>query len=281
MKAKKLYARLEKDFISPKLSDDWARHMDKVGDYISENFKKRSMGVVCDYATEINHVYTAVFPTNDIMNKVLKKGKDAMLFVHHPAAWNMSKKEIWQQMNTKLLDKFRKNRISIYNLHVPLDNYGKYSTSATLAKALEIHPVNKITPYFGAYAGIIGKTKCSDVYQLSKQFEKAVKHKTSLYLYGDWEIKGKKVAVVAGGGNSVDTLKEIKAKNINVLLTGLTKLNDYSRPAHEFAKKNMINILGGTHYSTEKFACIEICKYFKKLGLKAQFLEGKPGFADL
>ena len=282
MEAKKLYARLEKDFIKPGLSDDWIRHMDKVKDYVSENFKKRSMGLVCDYAKEINRVYTAVFPTNDIMKKVLdKKEENVMLFVHHPAQWDLSKKEIWPQMDTKLLDKFRKKGISIYNLHVPLDNYGKYSTSVSLSKALDIKPVKKFSEYHGGYAGVFGKTECVDVYQLSKKFDRALGHKTKLYLYGDWEIKNKKVGVVAGGGNSVDVLQEIADDHINVLVTGLTKLNDYSKQAHDFAKKNKINILGGTHYSTEKFACIAMVDYFKKLGLKAEFLDGKPGMADL
>jgi putative NIF3 family GTP cyclohydrolase 1 type 2 len=76
-------------------------------------------------------------------------------------------------------------------------------------------------------------------------------------------------------------LQEIADNHINVLVTGLTKLNDYSKQAHDFAKKNKINILGGTHYSTEKFACIAMVDYFKKLGLKAEFLDGKPGMADL
>lgn len=61
MKATQLYQHLEKDFITPEMSDEWAQYMDSVADFLSENFKKRSMGLVCDFATEINKVYTAVF----------------------------------------------------------------------------------------------------------------------------------------------------------------------------------------------------------------------------
>lgn len=282
MNAEKLYARLEKDFIKPGLSDDWANHMNKVQDYISDNFKKRSMGLVCDYASEINKVYTAVFPSNNIMNKILENNNEnSMLFVHHPAVWDISKKEVWQEMNTKLLDKFKKSRISVYNLHVPLDNYSPYSTSTCLSNALSINTIKRFLPYHGGYAGIFGKTNCKTIQELSTKFQKAVCHKTSIYQYGIAEIHNQKVGVVAGGGNSVEILQEIADNNINVLITGLTKLNDYSKSAHDFAKKNKINILGGTHYSTEKFACIAMCSYFKKLGLKSEFLEGKPGFGDL
>ena len=282
MESKKLYARLEKEFIKPGLSDDWAKHMDKVQDYVSESFKKRSKGLVCDNNSEIKKVYTAVFPTDDLMKKVISKNeKDTMLFVHHPAIWDMSKKEIWQQMSAKLLGKFKESRISIYNLHVPLDNYGKYSTGMSLAKALDIRAEKPFAKYHGGFAGIFGKTKCIDVYQLSKKFDNAVGHKTKMYLYGDWEIKNKKVAVVAGGGNSIDILKEIAYAKINVFVTGITALSDYSEKAHDYAQKHKISLIGGTHYSTEKFACIAMADYFKKLGLKSEFLNGKPGMKDL
>jgi hypothetical protein len=48
MKAVKLYAQLEKDFITPSLSDEWARYMQSIADFLTDNFKQRSMGLVCD-----------------------------------------------------------------------------------------------------------------------------------------------------------------------------------------------------------------------------------------
>ena len=46
MKVTQLYQHLEKDFITPEMSDEWAQYMDSVADFLSENFKKRSMGLV-------------------------------------------------------------------------------------------------------------------------------------------------------------------------------------------------------------------------------------------
>lgn len=68
---------------------------------------------------------------------------------------------------------------------------------------------------------------------------------------------------------------------INTFITGITLLNDYSRKTHDAAKKNGINIIGATHYSTEKFACMALCDYFKTLGLKCQFIEDKPVMEDM
>jgi len=283
MKAVKLYSRLEKDFIRPGLSDDWAQHMNSIQDFLSDNFKKRSMGLVCDFATEINQVYTAVFPSAEVMKRILDSGThDAMLFVHHPSIWDIRKApEVFQQMDRKLLQAFRDRKISIYNLHVPLDNYGEYSTSVSLAKALGIKPQKPFAPYFGALCGVFGKTDLATVQDLRKRFRKAAGHEVSLYFYGDKEIKNGLVAVIAGGGNSVDMLEEISKAGVGTFVTGITALNSHSQKAHDFAREHKINILGGTHYSTERFACEKMCDYFKKLKLPSEFIGDKPVMEDM
>jgi putative NIF3 family GTP cyclohydrolase 1 type 2 len=283
MDARKLYQRLEEDFIKPGLSDEWAEEMEEVQDFLCENFKKRSMGLVCDNSEEIGKVYTAVFPTDEIMQRILAGSEtDALLFVHHPSIWDITKApKVFQPMNGELLRQFKERRISIYNLHVPLDNFGEHSTSTTLGKALGIESAKAFAPYFGGLCGVIGKTDCRTVIELSRRYDKAVGHRTALCPYGDNGIAGGKVAVIAGGGNDVEMLEEVAKEAVNTYVTGVTTLNDYSRKAHECAKKHRINILGGTHYSTEAFACRAICGYFKKLGLGCEFCVGEPGFADL
>ena len=76
MEAKKLYSKLEEDFITTSMSDVWFDFMQKdpVAEYLSENFKNRSMGLVCDFADNIDKVYTAVFPTKEVYKKLLMTG---------------------------------------------------------------------------------------------------------------------------------------------------------------------------------------------------------------
>ncbi|MBU0898918.1 MAG: Nif3-like dinuclear metal center hexameric protein, partial [Nanoarchaeota archaeon] len=252
MRAKQLYEQLEKDFIKPEFTDEWAKYMESISDFLTENFKKRSMGLVCNFAEEVNNVYTAVFPSNNVMKKVLEDGaKDAMLFVHHPSIWDIRKApDIFYQMDRELLKKFKEMNVSIYNLHVPLDNHGEYSTAVSLARALKIETEKPFAPYYGCMSGVIGKVGTKNLQNLKKAFESAVGHKVVLYEYGKDEIKGGKVGIVAGGGNSVENLKELSEEGINVFISGVTVKNDSSREAHDFAESNRINILGGTHYST-------------------------------
>lgn len=283
MKSIELYNYLERDFITKELTDDWARYMGDIEEYLSVNFKERSMGLVCDFASEINQVYSAVFPTKVVMQKIMDDGlTDAMLFLHHPSIWDIRRApKAFYQMDKALIEKFKENRISIYNLHVPLDNYSEYSTSKTLADALDIEIEKPFAKYRGALCGIIGRTKCKDMKELQDELSKILGHHASLYLYGNNIIKDGRIAIVAGGGNNKDTVSEMLESNVDVLITGISVNNESYSEIHVLEQKNHINVLGGTHYSTEKFACQKMCGYFEKLGLNSTFIEGEPVLEDM
>ncbi|MBN2052576.1 Nif3-like dinuclear metal center hexameric protein [Candidatus Woesearchaeota archaeon] len=243
------------------------------------------MGLVCDNSAEIGKVYTAVFPSDDVLKKILKSGeKDALLFLHHPMVWDIQVVPSVKSMNRGLLRKFKENRISIYALHTPLDKVGEYSTCVSLAKAIGLTVEKAFYPYYNQPSGVICKSGYDTREELAKQVQKVVGHKVKLWDYGWDKIADHKVAVIGGGGNDMNALKEMSALGINTFVTGVTRPSKDHHPAleaHEFAKKNKINIIGATHYSTEKFACIAMVDYFKKLGLKAEFVPDKPDFEDV
>ena len=283
MKAIKLYKKIEKEFAKKSIKEDnWFEKMIEVAEFLCKSFEVRNTGLVCDFASEINKVYTAVFPTDKVLRKIINdNATDAMLFVHHPCIWDIeNNKNAWSQMNPILLREFRKRKISIYCLHLPLDNYGKYSTSKTLADALGIKISKPFGQYNGATCGILGTSPVATASELDTLFAKTLGHDTSLYNYGDNALS-QKIAVVAGGGNDVKFLEQLVENNVNTLITGIAILNNHSQKAHEFAQKNKINLLGGSHYSTEKFACIKMCEFFDKFKLKAEFLDDKPSMGDI
>lgn len=282
MLAKDVYINLENYFVKPEMSDEFYQYMTELNPFLCDNFKKRSLGLVCDFTETIHHVFTAVFPTDEVLKKILEKPGKAMLFTHHACNWDLNKSAIgFYNMNAGLLEELREKQTSIYCLHTPLDNYSEYSTSKTLAEKLDIEIINAFINYSGAVCGIIGRTKCNTLNELQKKYSEAVGHPTSLYPYGDHEIEDGIVAVVAGGGNNMFVLPELYENNIHTFITGITLKNEISAEAHEYAEKNRINILGGTHYSSEKFACMAMCNYFEKLGLPAEFIEDEPCFEDM
>jgi len=129
--------------------------------------------------------------------------------------------------------------------------------------------------------GVIGITDCADIHELKERYSQVVGHEVKLYQYGSSEIANGRVAIIPGGGNDTDSVNEVIENGVNVLVTGLTLCNEYSIAVHELEKEHKINLLGGTHYSSEKFGCIAMCEYFETLGLQAEFVPDVPCFEDL
>lgn len=283
MKSNALYDQLEKDFVLPGMTDDWTQSMGSLSDLVTPQFKARSIGLVCDFAQHVITVRTAVFPSEKVMANVLDEGiEEAMLFCHHAATWDLRRApEVFTPIDRNLLEGFKTKKISIYVLHVPLDHYGKYSTSVTLAQSLGIVPEKAFAPYFGGTCGVIGSGKIKSTLELKKTLEGIVGHSAALYEYGDPTIANGKIACIAGGGNSVGFLKEIASEGVNTLVTGISAVNAHSQAAHNFARENLINILGGTHYSTEAGACRALCEYFEVLGLPSRYVDDDPVFEDM
>jgi len=285
MKATDLYNQLERDFVISVIEEDWYEgesvYDETFDEFVCENFKNRSMGLLCDFADEINKVYTAVFPSDKVLMKILDDNTtDAMLFLHHPLVWDLSKDIGFYQININLLRKLKERRISLFNFHLPLDNYGEYATSKSLADA-GVSIERPFAEYCGAMAGVIGTVDCKNVHELADRYSQVVGHKTKLYQYGESTIINKRIGVVAGGGNDEGIVNELIANGINVLVSGLSVNNSYSATAHQLETANKINLIGGTHYSSEKYACIAICEYFGKLRLPAEFIPDVPCFEDL
>jgi putative NIF3 family GTP cyclohydrolase 1 type 2 len=284
MRATDLYAKLNDDFIVEGIRDiDWINRMSELDGYLTSEFKQNGgMGLMCDFTDEIDKVFTTVFLSENVMEKLLNENiSNAMLFSHHPTSWDLKNRNGNYAPKAEYIAKLKERNISVYILHHPLDNFGKYSTCGTLANELKIHVEKPAFLYYGAMCGVIGTAVCAEIGELSERFSQAAGHRTSLYQYGCKNIQGEKIAVCPGGGNSVFVANEMMRHNAKILITGVTILNGRSRETHEFEKANGINVLGGTHYTTEKYAPMKMCGYFNGLGLPSEFIGDEPDFNDL
>ena len=186
MKAADLYTQLEKDFVKPEIVENWYNEGWSNKEYICDNFKERSLGLLCDFTEEINKVYTAVFASDKVLTKILDDGMtNALLFLHHPQVWEIGRPSnpniAFHDIDPELLGKLKERCISLFNFHLPLDNFGEYSTSKTLAEALGIKIEKPFGVFGGATCGIIGTTDCKTVQELNARYSQAVGHETKLY----------------------------------------------------------------------------------------------------
>jgi len=274
---------MEIDFRLSICSDDWSNM--SMNELITDQYRERYMGLLSDNTNEINYVYTAVFPSLDVLNKIIADNRrKALLFLHHPMQWVMPAIPVFTDIPIKHLRELKERNISIYNLHVPLDANGEFGTTFNFAKAVGISMTDEFCEYYGVNVGVIGTTECQTITQLKQRFETAVGHEVTLYPYGDEVIKESKVALVAGGGNDAETYPLLRDRGINTFLTGIMNMKTGHQPSidgHNSAKENGINVLAGTHYSTEKFACIKMVEYFSRLGISGEFISDTPCLDDM
>lgn len=280
MQSEKLYSLLEEDFELKKCKDKWSQM--NFNEFISPNFKNRYMGLVLDNTNIVNKVYTAVFPSEKVIKEILiKEEKNVLLFTHHPMVWDIRKTKTYNDIEVKYLKLFKKNSISLYTLHMPLDRVSEYSVNTNLCKALGLKKIGEFFKYHDLMVGIIGKTSITKIKDFVKHCSDVLRHEVKLYSYGEERIRKGKVAIIGGSGNLTSVYKELEKLHINTYLTGVTALTKRSENPHYFAKQKRINVIGCTHYSSEKFACIKMCDYFKKIGLKSEFIEDNPILDDL
>ena len=77
--------RLDKEFEIDKINEEeW--DLFNLGEYVTESFMKTHKGFVLDFTLEIERGYTAVFPSESVLDQILQSDmSDALLFTHHRA----------------------------------------------------------------------------------------------------------------------------------------------------------------------------------------------------
>lgn len=285
MKAKELYEKIDRDFQIVKYKDDWGLGVE-FNEYINPNFKERYIGVMLNNSDEIKKVYTSTFPDTIILNKILDRDEtDILLFSHHAMGYDPTLDGFpFYNIPIDYLKELKERLISFYVLHIPLDKNGVYSTSINLAKALQLSVDSEFCEYLGCKVGVICGTSFTNITDFALHVKKVVGHDIKVRQYGDETIEKQRVAIAAGGGCIDFIARELSALGVNTYLTGLTKPMPSFEPGMEFhriAKESKINVVGVTHYSTEKYACMAMVDYFAGLGIEAEFVEGEPCMEDL
>jgi len=284
MNAKELYEKIGRDFEIDKYKDDWS--FVESNEFINPDFRERYIGAMLDNTAEIEKVYTSTFPDTAVLDNILDRNEtDILLFCHHAMGYDPTLEGFpFYNIPAGYLKKLKERRISFYVMHIPLDRNGVYSTSVNLAEQLHLEITGEFCEYLGSKVGVVCKTAFTRLEDFTLHVENIIGHEIKVRRYGDEIINRKTVAVAAGGGCIDFVAREISTLGINTYLTGCIRPILSFEPNMEFhriARENKINLVGATHYSTEKFACMAIAKYFAGLGIEADFIEGAPCMEDL
>lgn len=266
MKAQDLYNALEQEF------RPW--ECTEVFDTIGLQFHNTD---------QVNRVYTATFVSDEVMDQLeALDAADCLLFTHHPVPQRKDLTRNSPPPSPQTVRRLKERRISVFNYHIPLDRVSPWSPGTNLAKALGLTPYEEFYEQNLVNMGLLCHSPYSTLSQLTEAAEKAFGHPVKAYPYGGEQLLEGKVAIMGGGASNSAIYAELREKGINVFLTGMTAPHiPWAARNHEEARKNGVSLVGGTHYSTEKYALVEMVKFFEALGLESRFLPETPNFEEL
>ena len=244
--------------------------------FINSDFKAHKTGLLNLNSTKIQKVYTVVFITDNVINKI-KNEKNCLILTHHHFDYYEDERGL-QPIRPEIFEILKKTENSIYVAHAPLDTHKVYGTSVSLAELCNIKIEKLFFDYFGAPTALIGHIKKTNFLQFAKTVRYSIKRpQLTLHKHID---NVEKIAVVAGGGDMPEILQQVYDFGCDTLLTGTVKhlwavpfIQEANKKFHELNHTLKRNLIGGTHYATERPAMIKILELFRKYGIDCEYCE--------
>lgn len=286
MKLQTVVNALNEKFEVSKIKEDWSWAFDYlVPKYkLTVDFCRSSIGLMFSSGNECQKIYTSCFPSRFVLSSIeSKKLKDVLLIVKHPFDWDGSTGFI--PYSAEDLEIIKRYRIAVYSLHTPLDKNrneaGLFSTAHAFCKVIGLKPEGEFgkesdnNPYMKI--GVLGSVIGQNLSMLSRSISSRLKQNVKSWEFNPGLVK--KIGIITGGGSEKRLLIEAKAHGLDTYITGVTKPNAWP-PSNQLiedffatAKKFNINIIGASHYLTEKWALELSMPYFSRLGVPAEFIE--------
>jgi putative NIF3 family GTP cyclohydrolase 1 type 2 len=240
------------------------------------DFLAGETGLVLKSSETVKRVFTAVFITARVVEKLLKH-PNSLVFTHHHFDYHEDDRGL-EPIAPGVLESLRNNGVSLYVAHAPLDTHPTYGTSLALAELCGVEPQQRFYDYFGAPVALFGRIDRTDFESFAESVRTRLERPClTLHRHRPYV---ERLAVVAGGGDLPDLLQMANDHGCDTLLTGTVEnrfavpvLQKLNREFHELNGKLELNLIGGTHFGTERPAMIRAVEIFEPYGVPCEYCE--------
>ncbi|TYR75855.1 hypothetical protein FZC79_09575 [Rossellomorea vietnamensis] len=226
-------------------------------------FNELFNGLMIKGDQEVNNVFLAVFPANEVLEKFIEDGEAGdLLFMHHPLLMECGDPNgDWGRgfvpIEESLMDVIRSKGLSVYTCHAPMDHHKTLGTSQAIAEALKVEITERFihSPEHGDI-GIIGDVEPT-------QLEDFIEQLKSIFNIPYVDFEGQRneverVAIVAGCGDKTQWMRLAEDKGVDTYISGEIHChidNDYGRKRFEEVKKyanhTEMSLIGVSHSASE------------------------------
>jgi dinuclear metal center YbgI/SA1388 family protein len=187
----------------------------------------------------VNKIALGVDACMDIFKKA-KQRKCDMVIVHHGLLWKGHKDIL--NIRKDRIQYLRRNKISLYACHLPLDRHPEYGNNIKLCRLLCLKNIKSFAKHNRKNIGFYGTLR-TNIQDLIWRLESCLKTRCIAHQFGNKFTKH--IGIVSGGAAS--HIYDCKKKGIDTYVTG--------EPKHSFyhiAKELDMNVIYAGHYATEK-----------------------------
>ena len=245
---------------------------------VNPSFLERQTALMLEGNEEIQGVICAVFVTDAIMEQ-LSVRRNCLLFTHHHFDYHEDERGL-EPIRREQLKKLLERGHSLYVAHASLDTHPVYGTSRALAALVGVRPEEDFFDYFSSPAGVIGKIRSVEFEAYAERVRAALGRPYVTRVNCSGTVT--KIAVVAGGGDMPEALEEAARAGCDTLVTGTVEqrwnipfAQDNNRRFHDLNSCLRLNLVGGTHYGTERPAMIAVARMFSRWEVPASFVEDR------
>jgi dinuclear metal center YbgI/SA1388 family protein len=224
--------------------------------------EEESNGLILRASDVVTSIAAAVSTSFHAISRA-KSAQADLLIVHH-RSWPQIDLELVEEKHTRL----RHNGISLYGAHSALDAAPGISNGDGIAEATGVKVRERFLPYYGGMAGVIG-TSGGTFQQFVDRLRSALG--TLVEAHQNSERFGV-VAIASGGAPLTSFVQEAAARGADTYVTG--EITMYTRM---YAKERKINLVAGSHYSTETFGVRALAQLVEsRFGIAWTFVPESP-----
>jgi dinuclear metal center YbgI/SA1388 family protein len=229
---------------------------------VSKFDEEGSNGLIVRASDVVTSIAAAVSTSFHAISRA-KSAQADLLIVHH-RSWPEIDLELVEEKHTRL----RQNGISLYGAHSALDCAPGISNGDGIAEATGVKVRERFLPYHGGMAGVIGTT--------TGTFQEFVDRlRSALGTHVEAHENGARfgvVAIASGGAPLTNFVQDAAARGADTYVTG--EISMYTRM---YAKERKINLVAGSHYSTETFGVRALAQLVEaRFGIAWTFVPESP-----
>ncbi len=232
-------------------------------DFFEPEFTNRFNGFMLRGREEVNTVFLAVFPTDEVLDRFIAESSPGdLLFMHHPLVMECGDpRGQWGRgflpINWEHLEAIRAKELSVYTCHLPMDTSREIGTTSAMAEALGAEFMEPFWEAGNGHAGMICQVQKTTTDELIDRL-------TTIFDIPYVDLEGKRhdsierIAIVAGCGDVVEAMREAESCRAQAYITGEIHChidNEYGRRRYqqmmEYVPSTAMSLIGVSHAASE------------------------------